>query len=389
MGTLQTRDDAKDHENRDATGGAGATDAAGGARLSPSSGTSDRGSRFSPLRQLTLARYREFIREPEAVFWTLVFPLLLATGLGIAFRSRGADVSKVAVLSSAPGAAAVRDGLAADSGLSVELLDDTAATTALRVGRIALLVVPITPESAEYRYDDARSEARTARLVVDAALQRAAGRSDPVSVRETLVSERGSRYIDFVVPGLLAMNLMGGGIWGLGFGIVDARRKKLLKRLIATPMSRAQYLLSFLLMRLTMTVIEVGVVLTFAALAFDVPLRGSLVVFGAVAVLATLMFGAIGLLIASRVRTLEGASGLMNFVMLPMWVGSGVFFAATNFPAAVQPVVQALPLTAVVDAMRVNMLQGGGWQAVGGEMAIMAAWLVVTFVLALRLFRWR
>ena len=154
-------------------------------------------------------------------------------------------------------------------------------------------------------------------------------------------------------------------------------------------MSRAQYLLSFLLMRLTMTVIEVSVVLTFAALAFDVPLRGSLVVFGAVAVLATLMFGAIGLLIASRVRTLEGASGLMNFVMLPMWVGSGVFFAATNFPAAVQPVVQALPLTAVVDAMRVNMLQGGGWQAVGGEMAIMAAWLVVTFVLALRLFRWR
>lgn len=383
MGSLQTTDDAK----RDT--GAPASDAAGGGDLAPSAGTSERASRFSALGQLTLSRYREFIREPEAVFWTLVFPLLLATGLGIAFRSRGAEVSKVAVLSTAPGAEAVRDGLAADSGISVELLDDTAAATALRVGRIALVVVPVTPDSAEFRYDAARSEARTARLVVDGALQRAAGRTDPVSVRETLVSEHGSRYIDFVVPGLLAMNLMGGGIWGLGFGIVDARRKKLLKRLVATPMSRAQYLLSFLLMRLTMTVVEVAVVLAFATLAFDVPLRGSFVVFGAVALMGTLMFGAIGLLIASRVRTLEGASGLMNFVMLPMWVGSGVFFAATNFPATVQPVVQALPLTALVDAMRVNMLQGGGWAAVGGEMAIMAAWLVGSFVLALRLFRWR
>ncbi len=186
------------------------------------------------------------------------------------------------------------------------------------------------------------------------------------------MSERGSRYIDFVLPGLLAMNLMGGGIWGLGFGIVDARRKKLLKRFIATPMSKAQYLFSYLVMRLVMMVVEVLVVVTFGVLVFGVPMRGSLGAFALVCVVGTLMFGAIGLLIASRARTLEGASGLMNVVMLPMWVASGVFFAATNFPNAVQPVVQALPLTAVVDAMRMNMLQGSGVAAMAGELGIMA-----------------
>lgn len=344
---------------------------------------------LSPLVQLTLARFREFVREPEAVFWTFVFPILMASGLGIAFRSRPAEVAKVAVLATAPGADSLRTALARDSSLAVEVLDDTAATTALRIGRIALLIVPQDGANAEFRYDDARTEARTARLLVDRALQRAAGRRDPVAVRETLVSEPGSRYIDFVLPGLLAMNLMGGGIWGLGFGIVDARRKKLLKRFLATPMSRAEYLLSFLLMRLLMMVVEVAVVAAFGALVFQVPMRGSLFVFTAICTLGTLTFGALGLLIASRARTLEGASGLMNFVMLPMWVGSGVFFAATNFPDAVQPFVQALPLTAAVDAMRVNMLQGGGFAAVGGELAILAAWLVACFAVALKIFRWR
>lgn len=344
---------------------------------------------LAPLLQLTLARFREFYREPEAVFWTFVFPILLAAGLGIAFRSRPAEVARIGVLAVAPGADAVRAALARDSLLSVETYDDTAAASALRTGRIALLVVPRGGAEAEFRYDVARPEARTARLVAERALQQAAGRTDPVAVRDALVSEPGSRYIDFVLPGLIAMNLMGGGIWGIGFGIVDARRKKLLKRLIATPMSRAQYLLSYLFMRLAMMVVEVAVVVAFGMLIFDVPMRGSPATFALICVAGTLMFGAIGLLIASRARTLEGASGLMNVVMLPMWVGSGVFFAATNFPESVQPFIQALPLTALVDAMRTHMLQGGGLAAIGGEMAVMLGWLALCFTLALRLFRWR
>jgi ABC-2 type transport system permease protein len=344
----------------------------------------------SAIVQLSLTRFREFLREPEAVFWTFIFPILLATGLGIAFRSRPADTTHVGVLASARFAPAVRASLmATDASVSVDLLDDSASASALRAGTVALVVEPFGTDSVVYHFDAARPESRAARLVVDRALQRAAGRADPIPAHDALMSERGSRYIDFVLPGLLAMNLMGSSIWGIGFSIVDARRKRLLKRFVATPMSRAQYLGSFMLFRLALMVLEVSTLTAFGVFVFKVPWRGPLWVFAATCVLGSLMFGAIGLLIASRPRTIEGASGLMNVVMLPMWVGSGVFFASTNFPAAVQPVIQALPLTAVIDALRLNMLQGGGLRAVAGEWAIAGTWLVLSFVVAIRIFRWR
>jgi len=348
-----------------------------------------RTARLSPLFQLALTRFREFIREPEAVFWTFVFPLLLAGGLGLAFRSRPSEVVKVAVLASTPGATAVQGALATEPGLQVLVLDDTAATNALRIGTVALVVVASDSLHAGFRYDIARPEARSARLLVDRALQRAAGREDPVAIEESLVSEPGSRYIDFVLPGLLSMNLMGSGMWGIGFSIVDARRKKLLKRFVATPMRRFHYLASFLLLRLVLMVVEVTVITLFGVLVFGVPLRGSIVAFGAACLLGALVFGSLGLLVASRVQTIEAASGFMNLIMLPMWVASGVFFSATNFPDAVQPFIQALPLTAVVDSIRGIMLQGLGWTALAPEFAIALTWLVLSFGIALRFFRWR
>ena len=342
----------------------------------------------SPVIELTLARFREFLREPEAVFWTFIFPILLATGLGIAFRSRPTDHAKVAVLES-PRAAAVQSLLKQDSTLTIQVLNDSAAARALRIGEVALLVVPAAGDSVEYRFDPARTEARTARLLVDRALQRAAGSVGAVPVHDSYISERGSRDIDFVVPGLLGMNIMGSSVWGIGFAIVDARRKRLLKRFVATPMRRPHYLLSFLLMRLTLMIIEVSVITAFAALVFGVPLRGAIWQLAIVAIVSALAFGGIGLFIAARARTIEGASGLMNVVMLPMWVGSGVFFSASNFPNAIQPFIQALPLTAAVDAFRANMLQGGSWSAVGPELLILAVWFTIPFVAALKMFRWQ
>ena len=340
------------------------------------------------ILQLTAARFREFYREPEAVFWVFVFPILLAAGLGIAFRNRPAEASRIAVVNGAANSA-VTDSLEKSQGLVVETLDDTAASRALRTGDVALVVIPKADGGIEYRFDDARPESRTARLIVDRVVQRTGGQQDPVPISETKVSERGSRYIDFVVPGLLGMNLMGSGIWGIGFSIVDARKKKLLKRLIATPMSKAEYLASFLLFRLSLLVVEVTTLVGFGALVFGVPLRGSFLQLVAICVLSSLAFGGLGLLVASRARTVEGASGLMNLVMLPMWVFSGVFFSSGNFPDATQPFIQALPLTAVNDALRANMLQGATWSMVGPELLVIATWLVVCFTLALRLFRWR
>ncbi len=345
--------------------------------------------RLSPLIELTRIRFLEFLREPEAVFWTFVFPILLATGLGIAFRSRPAEVVKVAVVSGAERSDTVRAAMAADTLLDVALMNESQSAEALRLGTIALAVAPTGPASVEYRYDDARPESRNARLLVDRAIQRGAGAYNPVAASETYVSEPGSRYVDFVLPGLLAMNLMGSGIWGIGFTIVDARRKKLLKRLAATPMQRSHFLLSYLAMRLVLMVIEVVVIGAFGRFVFGVPMRGPLGVFLLVTLMGTLAFGAMGLLIASRARTVEGASGMMNLVMLPMWVASGVFFAASRFPDAIQPLVQALPLTAVVDALRLNMLQGAGLAGVWSELLILSGWLVVSFTLALRLFRWK
>ncbi|MGZ8398957.1 MAG: ABC transporter permease [Gemmatimonadales bacterium] len=342
-----------------------------------------------PLVQLTRVRYREFFREPEAVFWVFIFPVLLAAGLGIAFRNRAPERTGVAVVAADSSAGRLADALRRAAELQVSVLSEAEAAEALRTGEVALAVVPGSGGRVQYRYDDTRPESRIARLVVDDALQRTAGRRDPVSVADRLVHERGSRYIDFLVPGLLGMNLMGSGIWGVGFAIVDARKKRLLKRLIATPMSRPQYLTSFVLSRLTLLVIEVGLLLGFGALVFGVPLRGSLVVLVTLCLLSSLAFTSIGLLVSSRVQTMEGASGLMNLVMLPMWIFSGVFFSASRFPDSLQPFIQALPLTAVVDALRANILRGAGWEALAPELGIITAWLGVSFLLALKLFRWR
>ncbi len=345
--------------------------------------------RDHPLFQLSLVRFREFTREPEAVFWTFLFPILLATGLGIAFRNRAPEKPHIGIVRGLAGSEPLARALGTDSSFAIEQFDDSSARRALRTAAVALVAVPYRPDSIEYRFDPARSESRTARMMIDAAVQKSAGRTDPVRVTEMKISEKGSRYIDFVVPGLLGMNLMGSGIWGIAFSIVTARNKRLLKRLMATPMSRGHYLLSYLLSRLLFLTFEVASLLGFAALFFGVPMRGSLVTLSLICFVASVSFGALGLLISSRARTTEGVSGITNLVMMPMWIFSGVFFASSNFPKAIQPFIHILPLTAVNDALRANMLEGATLAQVLPQLGIVAAWGVVSFVVALRVFRWR
>jgi ABC-2 type transport system permease protein len=240
-----------------------------------------------------------------------------------------------------------------------------------------------------YKFDDTNPDARTARLVADRAIQTAAGRHEAVRAENQSVHETGARYIDFVVPGLLGMNLMGSAMWSLGFAIVEARQKKLLKRLVASPMPRWQFLVSFLISRMAMLAIEVLAFLGFARLVFGVPFRGSLWGLGFLCVITSLAFSALGMLVSSRARTMEAVSGLMNLVMLPMWILSGVFFSASRFPAAIQPLVRALPLTAAIDAMRGNMLQGMNLGQLAAPIGILLLWLVAPFGVSLLIFRWK
>ena len=191
------------------------------------------------------------------------------------------------------------------------------------------------------------------------------------------------------MPGLLGMNIMSSGMWGLGFGIVVARSRKLLKRMVATPMRRSHFLASLVISRLAFLGLEMLALLGFAAWFFGVGSEGGFAALLAVALLGALAFGGVGLLTASRARTIEGVSGIMNVVMMPMFICSGVFFAVTNFPEAAQPFIRVLPLTAMIDALRGVMLNGHGLAGVGGELGILAGWGAVSFVVALRVFRWQ
>ena len=339
----------------------------------------------SPLWQLTLARFREQLRQPEVLFWVFAFPLLLAVALGLAFRNRPPEVIRVAV-EAGRGADSVAALLDRAHGLRATVQPPARAAEQLRKGSVALVVVP--GDTVVYRFDSTRSESRMARFVTDDALQRALGRHDVQAVSEQKVMEKGSRYIDFLIPGLLGLNLMGTGMWGMGYAVVDARKRKLMKRLLASPMRRSQYLLSFIAARLVMLGPEVVLLLGFGMLAFGVPMRGSVVSLAALVLVGAMCFAGLGLLTASRARTVEMVSGLMNLVMMPMWIVSGVFFSSANFPALMQPLIKALPLTALNDALRAVILDGASLGAVAGPAAICAAWGAVSFAVALKIFRW-
>jgi ABC-2 type transport system permease protein len=335
------------------------------------------------LAQLTLVRVREFLREPEAVFWTVLFPILITTGLGFAFRSRPEAILKVAAPSS------IAETLRAEPGLDVHELSAQDAREALRTGQVALAAEPGEQGQIVLQYDDTNPEGRAARSLADRAIQRAAGRVDPVRVVDRLAQEPGSRYVDFLVPGLVGVGIMSNAVWGLGFSIVDSRRRKLIKRLLATPMSRTEYLSSYLIWRLILLPVEVVIPIAFGLLAFHVPVRGSWLTIVAISLLGSLTFSAIGVLIASRARTIEGLSGTMNLAIMPMWVLSGVFFSAQRFPDLIQPAIKLLPLTALIDALRAVQLRGAGVGQVSREIVTLGGWLLVAFVSALKLFRWR
>lgn len=341
---------------------------------------------FPPLLELTVARLREFVRETEAMFWVFAFPVLLALALGLAFRGKAPERIPVGVVSG-PLSTATSNALGGSPALTVRVYAAADGREALRTGRISLLVED--DGGPVYRLDPTRPDARAARLEVDDALQRAAGRADPLAPRESPVTEPGSRYIDFLLPGLLGLNLMGTSMWGLGFSIVNARTKKLLKRLAATPMRRSEYLFSQMLARLLFLVFEVTVLVGFGWLAFGVEVRGSFAALALVSLVGAASFAGLGLLVASRTRTIEGVSGLMNLVMLPMWLLSGTFFSWERFPEAVHPFIRALPLTALNDALRAVMTEGRPLAGLGLELGVLVVTGAVSFLVAVRVFRWQ
>lgn len=350
-----------------------------------------------PLFQLTLARFREFYREPAAVFWVYGFPLLLAVALGVAFRDRPVEKITVDVVTDGAGGQAAAEKLAeklgADERLKVNLNPDVTAKNRLRTAKTGLIIRPLAADSAvkakwEYQLDPNRPECVLARNAVDNVLLRSDAPQLP-KPQDITTEEPGGRYIDFLLPGLMGTNLMGGGLFGVGFVIVDLRVRKLLKRFLATPMKKQHFLLSLVISRLVFVVVEIAVLLLFAWLAFDVTVHGSWLALIALVFVSGLSFGGLGLLIACRAKTIETVSGLMNAVMLPMYVVSGVFFPSDKFPDVVQPLIKLLPLTACIDGLRAIINDGAGFGDIWREFAVLIVWGVAGFAIAMKLFRWR
>jgi len=364
--------------------------------------------RNSPFFQLYRARLREFWRQPARIFWVYGFPTVLAVVLGYAFQNRPPAPIQVDLVEgpfSAPIAQAIKnhdDRLAAAKAspgdlkskilppISLAIAPRDQADNRLNTGKTVLEIMPIDGASWSYRYDPTRPEAAAARQVVDDILQEAAGRVNPRQPDDIQITEPGTRYIDRLIPGLIGVNAMGGGLWGIGFFLVNLRIGKLLKCYIATPMPRRDFLGAILASRLTFLIPDVSIMLLLGVLAFHMPVRGSLLLFVLIDVLGALAFAGIGLLVASRATTTETVSGLMNLVMLPMYLLSGVFFATENFGESAQPFIQALPLTQLVSALRLVVLEGAGLlhHDILKAIAILAAWAIGTFILALRIFRW-
>ena len=349
----------------------------------------DRSESLHPLVELTATRVREFLREREAVFWVFIFPVLMTFALGIAFRNTAPDQTPVAIEATTDAKAnELAQLLSGAPEVKATVMSPSEAAQALRSGKVSIVIRPEN-DSFEYRFDPTRPESRTARLLIDDALQRGKGRADVVKVGEEKITEPGARYVDFLVPGLIGMNLMGSGLWGLGFTVVIARSRKILKRFAATPMHRSHYLLSFMLSRLVFLVLEVGAVIVFATLVFNFTVRGSWLSLILVTVLGGFTFSGIGMLVAARPTTIEGVSGLMNFIMLPMWLLSGTFFSSERFPQVLQPFIKALPLTALNTVLRSVMNEGAALSSNWMPIAVLIAWCVVSFVVALKIFKWQ
>lgn len=351
------------------------------------------GNGLHGLHALVKARIIAFLREPAVIFWVFAFPALLALALGMAFRDEPAEPPRI-------GVALDRAAQSSDTTVFGILRQNNHITLQerplpeleeqLQKGSIDLILDWTgSPPAFDLRFDPKRAEGVLARLILDDVLQEGLGRKDVAELRERTEMPRGGRYIDFLMPGLIAMNLMSSALWGVGYGMVQERSKKLMRRFATTPLTRTSFLGSYVLSRLIFLAVEVAFLIGFGALVFDVTVQGSIATFFLVALVGVLSFTGFAVLTAARTASVEVVSGFINALTLPMWLLSGTFFSYERFPEAIHPLIQLLPLTALNDALRMITNEGAGLIEVLPQVGVLAGWGALTFALGVRLFRWR
>jgi len=348
--------------------------------------------RLGSLYQLFTFRLKTCYRDPGVIFWIFVFPVLAMGAFGLAFRPGTPGPFTVGILGADASVRAALD-VKPEELRTIVFTDPGDADAALARSEVALVVVASSPP--RYRFDPTRQEALVARLLVDQRLRAARGQGDAVHAVLEPLDRRGARYVDFLVPGLIGMQIMNTTLLGVGFSLVEMRTRRMLKRFAATPMSRTYLLVAQVLSRLSLTWIMVVLLLVLARLVFDVRVEGSYVDLAALVVLGGLSFSGISLAVAARTESSEAAQGVITLVALPMVLFSGVFFSSSGYPFSTAGMpewtrgpLSVLPLTVFNDALRAVTNEGRSLATMPRAVALLAGWGVVPFVVAIRTFRW-
>lgn len=367
----------------------------------------------SQLYRLLAANFTQLLREPAVLFWGIGFPILMAWGLGIAFTKQG-DVSRtVAIVTHNSGEETGasdnsvfhtflrKNAVKKDNRYTLTLSNNklgkvnltfrecswNEAYTLLKKGNVTLIVED-HPKEVKYHFDPANTDAQMLFQLITGSLTYGTGFYGLHQSEIKPMTLSGTRYVDFLIPGLLAMGVMMSSVWGISYSIIDRRSKKLLRRMVATPMKKSNFLLALMIARLAMNLIEAGLLFLFAWLYFGTTIQGSLPALFTIFLMGNFAFSGIAILIASNTANPEVGNGLINAVVTPMMVVSGVFISYHNFPDWILPFIQYLPLTLLADSVRSIFNEGAGFAQIWMEMLLLTLMGVLTFITGLKLFRW-
>lgn len=374
--------------------------------------------RLYQLWQLTSAEFRELLREPGVLFWGILFPILMSLGLGIAFTKKADVVRKVAVI--LPAETTSKSDSSSNLFLFLEknceknssadkdayrwkliLKDDKLGNSIfyfyameweksmmmLKRGTVNVVLLD-NNHSTEYHFDPLNSDAQLSYLKLNSLIGtgKVVAAENNQEIKPLTVT--GTRYIDFLVPGLISMGVMMSCMWGISYGIIEKRSKKLLRRLVATPMKKSHFLIAMIVVRIAMNFIESSVLILFALFVFKMQIQGDITSLVAIFLAGNIAFAGIAVFFSSHTSNTEVGNGLINAVVMPMMVLSGIFFSYHNFPDWSVPVIQKLPLTMLADGVRSIVNEGAGYAQVGLPILILIATGVIFFSAGLKIFKW-
>jgi ABC-2 type transport system permease protein len=374
--------------------------------------------RISQLWQLITALFREIIREPGVLFWGILFPILMSLGLGLAFTKKADVTRKVAVITGTEISRAQSDtAIVADFlkkscernaspdkgqwqwkytvkddrlGNSVFLFYSMPwkeAMQLLKRGTINVILLD-NNGSAEYHFDPMNPDAQLTYLKLGMLIGKGEILPERSNSEIKPLTVTGTRYIDFLVPGLITMGIMMSSMWGISYGIIEKRSKKLLRRLVATPMKKSHFLIALITVRVTMNFIESAVLFLFSLLAFKITIQGDISALLILFLAGNIAFSGIAVLVSSHTSNTEVGNGLINFVVFPMMVLSGIFFSYQNFPEWSLPVIRNLPLAMLTDGIRSIFNEGAGWHEVAMPILILLSIGALLFSAGLKIFKW-